>query len=425
LAEGGDANVVLELLSEPRHQQSPGLYSTTPRYLADARLLGATRGGLRFTSSARLVIVGEALEGLGRGDQIKAPARFKGGRVDGTGFATLRGTPERVESSTSSGFVSAAREALRKNAAVLPPDAAGLVPALAAGDRSRLNPELEQDLRSAGLSHLTAVSGANFAIVLGTVGLVLRAVRLRRWAVGASCGVALCAFVAVVGPEASVLRAGAMGAIALVALASGRRGTACAALSAAVTVILLVDPALALSYGFVLSVLATLGITLLGPRLAAALSAHAPAWIAIVVSVPLSAQLACGPVVVLLDPSFQGWALLANILASPLVPPITIAGTLSLALGTLCPPVAWLSVVAAGPPASVLAGLAHGMAALPGARLPWAEGPAGAAAMGAVSAVNLALVLLAGHPHADRLARQPASWIRGLVARSAHGKVDP
>ena len=235
---------------------------------------------------------------------------------------------------------------------------------------------------------------------------MLRAARLPRWAVGAGCVVALCGFVAVVGPEASVLRAGAMGAVGLLALVSGRRGTACAALSAAVAVVLLMDPALALSYGFVLSVLATLGITLLGPWLAAALSAYLPAWIAMVVAVPLSAQLACGPVVVLLDPSFQAWALLANILASPLVAPITIAATLSLALGTLCPPVAWLSVLAAGPPASVLAGLAHAMAALPGARLPWPEGPAGAAAMGAVSAVNLALVLMAGRPDAGSAARR-------------------
>jgi competence protein ComEC len=262
-------------------------------------------------------------------------------------------------------------------------------------------------------------------MVLGTVGLVLRVVRLPRWAVGAACGLVLCGFVAVVGPEASVLRAGAMGAVGLLALVSGRRGTACAALCAAVGVILLVDPALALSYGFILSVLATLGITLLAPQLAAALSAYVSPWVAIAIAVPLSAQLVCGPVVVLLEPAFQGWSLVANVLASPLVPPITIAATLSLAIGMLCPPVAWFSAVVAGPPALVLAGLARGIAGLPGARLPWPEGIAGAAAMAGVSLVNLAVVLAVGHPKFPRAARQAAGSLRSLVARTTHGKVVP
>jgi competence protein ComEC len=203
-----------------------------------------------------------------------------------------------------------------------------------------------------------------------------------------------------------------MGAVGLVALFAGRAGTACAALCSAVVGILLADPALALSYGFILSVLATLGITLLGRPLAAALAPRLGHWLALVISVPLSAQLVCGPVVVLLDPVFQCWTLPANILAAPLVPPITIAATLSLAVGTICPPVAWLSALAAGPPAVVLAGLAHSAAALPGSRLPWPEGVLGAVAMAAISALSAAVVLLSTPGAAHRALRR-ASRSRG------------
>jgi competence protein ComEC len=429
LEQGGDAHVVLELLGEPRRQQSGGPFSSAPRYIADARLVAGTHNGLRFTGSARVVVVGIALDGLRRGDLIEVPARAEGGRSDGTGFLSLRGTPKRTGSSPQSYPTAALREALRARASNLPPDAAGLLPALAVGDRSALDPQLEADLRAAGLSHLTAVSGANFALVLGTVALALRAARLPRWAVGVTCGLTLLAFVAVVGPEASVLRAAAMGAVGLVALFAGRASTACAALCSAVVGILLIDPALALSYGFILSVLATLGITLLGRPLAAALAPRLGHWLAMVISVPLSAQLVCGPVVVLLDPVFQSWALPANILAAPLVPPITIAATLSLAMGTLCPPVAWLSTLAAGPPAVVLAGLAHGVAALPGSRLPWPEGGPGAVGMAAVSAVSAALVLLLG-PGAAFHALRRASVPRHLPgnresARGAPGQDRP
>ena len=56
-----------------------------------------------------------------------------------------------------------------------------------------------------------------------------------------------------------------MGAIAFLALGTGRSRRSLAALAAAVLGLLLVDPWLARSYGFALSVLATGGLVLLAP----------------------------------------------------------------------------------------------------------------------------------------------------------------
>ena len=95
---------------------------------------------------------------------------------------------------------SAVRAALRVSLAGAPAPAAALVEGLAVGDETAQPPELADDMRIAGLSHLTAVSGGNTSIVVGAVlvvatlaglGLVLRV---------AAAGLALGAFVVIVGP---------------------------------------------------------------------------------------------------------------------------------------------------------------------------------------------------------------------------------
>lgn len=398
LAEGGTAVATLEILSEPRPQTAASQFVTGARYITDARLLGGIRDGQRFTASARVILAGGAyLRGLAAGTRIETAAKVAP-RGPGTAYVTARSSPRTVvPPGQGAAWRAAARDALRTRASWLPSDAAGLVPALAVGDRSSLDPRLVESLRVAGLTHLTAVSGANFAIVVGTVVLALRSLRLPRIAVHAVCCVVLGCFVGVVGPEPSVLRAGAMGVVSLVALASGRAGAGSAALSAAVIAILLADPALALSFGFALSVLATLGITLLARPLAARLSARLPSWLAAAVAVPLAAQLLCGPIVVLLDPSFQTWSLAANLAAAPLVPAITVAATVALAIGLISPALALGATAIAGLPAQLLAITAHGFAALPGARLPWAEGAVGATAMALVSVATTAFVWALGH----------------------------
>lgn len=418
LRDGGRVTARLEILSEPRRQQASGRFDYGPRYTADARLLRGIRDGQQFTASARILLVGgDELRDLSAGSRVELPVEVSP-RGPGSAFLTARGGLRSVEAAEgASAWRAASRAALRAHAAWLPPDSAGLVPALAVGDRSRLDPRLEEDLRRAGLTHLTAVSGANFAIIIGSTVLALRAIRLPRPVVHTASVLVLIGFLGVVGPEPSVLRAAAMGVVTLLALASGRSAAGSAALCVAVVAVLLTDPALALSYGFVLSVLATLGITLLSRPIATRLSVRLPMWIAGPMAVPLAAQLLCGPVVVLLEPAFQTWSLAANLIVAPLVPPITIAATLALVLLPLAGPWAWMATAVAGLPAELLAVVAHWVASLPGARLPWPEGPCGALAMLLVSVVNGALVVALGGRSADDLRAKLARW-------RLHGKVD-
>ncbi|MDT5147815.1 MAG: competence protein ComEC, partial [Mycobacterium sp.] len=147
--------------------------------------------------------------------------------------------------------------------AALPVEQAAMLPALVLGDTSDVSAGTARDFRAAGMTHLTAVSGANVTIVCAAVLFSARLLGPRAAVVLAA--VALLGFVIVVQPSASVLRAAVMGAIALAAMLSSRRRQAIPALSATVLVLLTVAPHLAVDVGFALSAVATAALVVLAP----------------------------------------------------------------------------------------------------------------------------------------------------------------
>jgi competence protein ComEC len=247
-------------------------------------------------------------------------------------------------------------------------------------------PGLVDDFRTAGLTHLTAVSGANIAILVSVVLLAGRWAGLRgRWLPVAG-SLAMAAFVVLARPQPSVLRAAAMGAIALLAMVTGRRRRSLAALGAAALVLLLVDPWLARSYGFVLSVLATAGLVLLAPVWARRWQARGvPRPLAEALAVPLAAQLVCGPVIVLLSGRLSLVAVPANLLVAPAVAPATVLGVLATAAGPLDGGLARLLATAAGVPVWWVAQVARHAAALPGSAVGWPGSVSGALLLAAAS----------------------------------------
>ncbi|MGZ8801847.1 MAG: ComEC/Rec2 family competence protein, partial [Mycobacterium sp.] len=104
---------------------------------------------------------------------------------------------------------------------VLPAEQAAMLPALVLGDTSTVPRQTTENFRTSGLTHLTAVSGANVTIVCGAV--LLTAVLIGSRAAVALAAVTLLGFVVVVQPSPSVLRAAVMGAITLLAVLSHRR----------------------------------------------------------------------------------------------------------------------------------------------------------------------------------------------------------
>ncbi|MEO8528902.1 MAG: ComEC/Rec2 family competence protein, partial [Pseudolysinimonas sp.] len=293
------------------------------------------------------------------------------------------------------GFVEISRQ--------LPDPGGGLLPGLAIGETSRVPEALDSAMKVSSLSHLTAVSGANCAIVVGAVFALMsrtRAPRIVRIAVAAA---ALLGFVVLVTPEPSVLRAAVMAALALAALAAGRPALGMPVLCVAVLVLLITDPWLARSYGFALSALATAGLLMLAGPLAKVLGRVLPGWLATVIAVPSAAQLACQPVLLLLAPSLPIYGIPANLLAEPAAPLATVLGLVACLVGALSPPlgsaIAWLGWL----PASWIAAVATLFAGLPGARSPWPGGGVGVALLCLVEVA--ALVALFGARRSRRVAR--------------------
>jgi competence protein ComEC len=280
-------------------------------------------------------------------------------------------------------------------------DVGGLLPGLVIGDTSRLDPALAEDFRTTGLTHLVAVSGANVAIVVGVVAFLARWCRAGPWLTAVIAGLALVGFVILARPSASVIRAAAMGAIALLALALGRPAAASSALAAAVVLGLVADPALAVDAGFALSVVATGALVLLAPRWRDALRARGvPSGLSEAIAVPAAAQVACGPIIVALSGQVSLVAVPANLLAAPAVAPATLLGVGSAVLSVIWPAGAGMLAWLASWPARWLVIIATTGAAIPAGAIPWPAGPAGAIGLALLTA---ALLFGARWPPARRL----------------------
>jgi competence protein ComEC len=281
-------------------------------------------------------------------------------------------------------FAAAARSAL-------PADQAAMLPALVLGDTSALTAQTVDEFKTSGLTHLTAVSGANVTIVCGAV-LLTAGLIGPRFAV-ALAALALLAFVIVVQPSASVLRAAVMGAITLLAVVSHRRRQAIPALSASVLVLMIGAPELAVDIGFALSVSATAALVVIAPAWSRRLVRRGwPKPLADAVSVAVAAQLVTAPLVAAISGRFSVVAVGANLAAAGVIAPITVIGTAAAVLSALWPPGAELLVRFTGPELWWLVNVAHWAAALPGASVPVPAGGLGAIIVGAVAV--LAVILL-------------------------------
>ncbi|WP_060904500.1 ComEC/Rec2 family competence protein, partial [Streptomyces scabiei] len=305
------------------------------------------------------------------------------------------------------------RAGLREATDGLDPDARALLPGFVVGDTSRVPAELDEAFRATDLTHLLAVSGANFTILLalfiGPPGLAQRAERrglaprlgipLRATALAG--GALSLGFVIVCRPEPSVVRAATCGSLALLAIVTGRRRSLVPALATAVLLLVLYDPWLARSYGFLLSVLATGALLTLAPRWSAALQRRrVPPRPAEALAAAGAAQAVCAPVVAVLSAKVSLVAVPCNLLAEFAVAPATVLGFATLATAPVAMPVAECLAWCASWPTGWIADIARTGASLPGAGVDWPGSWAGAALLVLVTA----LVVLVGrrivsHPY--------------------------
>ncbi|MFC5255215.1 ComEC/Rec2 family competence protein [Streptomyces cinereospinus] len=369
--------------------------------IVDAAKAGR-REWLGLLPSTRVRVTGRLAPAPVGGDRIAAVLRVR----DRAGPRVVR------EASGAQRFAGRLRAGLREATDGLPADARALLPGLVVGDTARITADLDEAFKETDLAHTLAVSGSNLTIVLalllGPPGLAPRAERrglaprlgvsLRGTAVFG--GALTLAFVVVCRPDPSVLRAAACGAVALLALATGRRKSLVPALATAVLLLVLHDPWLARSPGFLLSVLATGALLTLAPRWSGALARRGvPPRLAEALAAAGAAQALCAPVVAVLSARVSLVAVPCNLLVEFAVAPATVLGFAALAVAPVALPVAEGLAWCASWPAGWIARVARTGAALPGAGVDWPGGWGGAAALALVTvAVVVAGRRLLGHP---------------------------
>jgi len=374
----------------------PGRFPGRPRYLVRVSARSVEARGRRAAVHVPLLVLGGASwSSVTAGSRLRFTGRLATSEpADGTAAVVDAVGAPQVE---AGGWVWRAadrvRAGLRRACAPLDPDSRGLLPALVVGDTANLPPPLVDDLRASGLTHLTAVSGANVAIVAGaTVWAASAAGAGRTGRVWLALG-AVVGFVVLARPQPSVLRAAVMGAVALLGLLRARRPRGVPVLAAAVVILLVVAPGLSRSPGFALSVTATAALVLLAPVWAARLERRVPRPVALAVAVPAAAQAACAPIVVLLSPSVSTTAVPANLLVAPAVAPATVLGVLAAVVSPVWPAAAQALAWCGGLAAGWIATVAHTAAAVPGSTLPWPGGWGGAALLAGLTAFVVALTL--------------------------------
>jgi competence protein ComEC len=389
-AAGGSATVELrlQLVRDPAE-----VTARTGRTLTvvDATALAVRRdGGPWQGDHAPVTVFAVAGHWLGQlpGQQLTVDARLRAPRsgdlVAAVAFASTEprpvGRPPLVQR-----WAGRVRVALRDACAGLSGDERGLVPGLVLGDVAAMPPDLTTAFRVTGLTHLCAVSGANCAIVIGAVFAAARWAGVRRRWRAAIAAAALPAFVVLVRPSPSVLRAALMGGLVMLAAMLGRRSATVPILSATVLALVLVDPFLARSAGFAMSVAATAAIVLVAPGWTRRLERFMPRPVAAAIAIPAAAQLACTPILVAAFGQFTPLAIPANLLAAPAVAPATLVGIacalVAVLSGSAAVPLAHLAGLAAG----WLAVVARTLSALPGAGVRGPSGFAGVALVGAVA----------------------------------------
>ncbi len=368
-SSAGSAQSLVVLLGKAVDVSSADVPST--RISSPIVVLATGSGWLALQPTQRVTAVGRV--------SVPQPGELDTAVFDARGSPTLMGAASPIE--RAAGRI---RNGLRTAAAPLPSGPRGLLPGLVDGDTSGLSPDLVAAFRTTGLTHIVAVSGANVAIVLGAALVIARRMRagLR---VQAMVGVlTIVGFVIVARPQASVLRAAAMGLVAVLALATGRRRRALPALCAAVLCLIYIDPTLARSVGFALSVVATGALLVLAPPLRTWMSRRMPGFLADALAVPTAATLACAPLIASISGQISLASIPANLLAEPAVAPATILGVVTAGLAQVWPGAAQLVARVAGIPCWWLVFVARTFARLPGAALPWPSGTRGSVSLVAI-----------------------------------------
>lgn len=391
---------------------------------ASAEMRSAAKQRGSGTARPQVIYPGMKVTALGTVEFNGSTAKLSGATIFPMPAPTYGAGSNTATRTAEEPYLSTVKEQLRTRALdTLDTESAALVLGTAYGDDSLMSSTAREEYKLSGLSHITAVSGANIAIVfLGAYRLVL-AIRpyrfasmyllIRSWMqrlrgrgaghsrpqqatppnahalpplvhrlstlaiphrVMVLCGVAaVLAYAMLLDSEGSVIRSLAMGLLGAYAMLRGSGRQSLAALQTTVLICLLAAPHLAVDMGFALSVTATSALILLGPPLIRLLMRLMPVFCAEMLAAPIVASLWCTPLILAMSGKVPLYSVPANLIAAPLAPLSMLAGLVALGFMLMgLPTAADLCLRAGGLAAQGIEWAAHTAAHAPGN--PWEPG---------------------------------------------------
>jgi competence protein ComEC len=364
------------------------------------------------------------VDGLRVGDIVAVRGRLRPPDLAGQAVhahATLRATELRATGRRRGGALGVVDGVRRRAERVLdghlPATEAALLRGMVLGDDAALPEDLRDAFKAASLTHLTAASGQNIALLAALAfGLcVVAGVGIRvRWMLVLAL---IALYVPLAGGGPSIQRAGVMGAATIAAALAGRPASRWYAVLLAAAATLALDPRAAADPGWQLSFIAVVGIAIIAAPARDRLQRGGLARpVAEAVAVTCAATLATAPLMAIHFDRVSLVALPANVLATLAVAPIMWLGMAAAALGQLAPVLAVPLVAVTGPLLGFLVGLARLAAGLPGAQV--ALPLPALVVLCALAAVLVTAPVAEGVAGGLRRGRSPRGW---LATRRAPG----
>ena len=261
---------------------------------------------------------------------------------------------------TAGRFAGMIRKRFREVATRVGGSSGALIPGIVLGDTSLETHNFTDTMVLSGLTHLTAVSGENFAIIaaftMWFLQWLISSLRMRL-VVNAF---ALLGFIVLVRPSPSVLRATVMVAVLLLSKVRGIKSAGLPALGLAIGLLILVDPFEAIDPGFALSVAATAGILLFSRPISTWLTDrfHRKRF-ADLLAIPISANILCTPIAIAISGQFSFMSIPSNFLVEPVVAPLTIVGFISAIISPVLPGLSYLLLLSQKPLAAEIVWVAQ------------------------------------------------------------------
>lgn len=253
-----------------------------------------------------------------RSDKVEASGRLyktRGGRQASISYSQIRvigrsiSTVEKMRLNFQAGMLNA-----------LPEPAASFALGLLVGQRSTLPEQVNEQLSTAGLTHIVAVSGYNLTIIILAVSYVLKG-RSKYQATAVSVALIIL-FLLFTGFSASIVRAAIVSGLAITAGYYGRKFRP--------LLLILLAAALTAGWypiyiwsdiGWYLSFLAFFGVLIIAPLLTKRIyKARQPKLVALVAIESISAQIMALPLIMYIFGEISLISIVANILIVPLVP---------------------------------------------------------------------------------------------------------